>query len=127
MVAAAHPHTPATTTQPVPQRVGHAFRVLPRGTAGGGGRVGHRHVLFCDCWNNPSLWTAVQVFPYLRKRFGFQNIANMCGNWYMPIYTWDKPVDNERMHAPNFKWKCDLMSSPDTNHEEECDQVTCVG
>ena len=63
------------------------------------------------------------MFPYLRKRFGFQNIAQLCGNWYMPIFTWDKPVDNVRMHAPRFKWKCDLMSSPDTNHEEECDQV----
>ncbi len=64
-----------------------------------------------------------QVFPYLRKRFGFHNIATLCGNWYMPIFTWQKPVDNERMHADRFKWKCDLMSSPDTNHEEECDQV----
>lgn len=65
----------------------------------------------------------IEVFPYLRKRFGFQNIAQICGNWYMPIFTWEKPVDNERMRGPRFTWKCDHMSSPDTNHEEECDQA----
>ncbi len=58
----------------------------------------------------------------MRKRFGFMNVANLCGNFYYPIFSWDKPPD-ERMQSDLFKWKCDHRSSIDTNREFECDQV----
>lgn len=59
----------------------------------------------------------------MRKRYGFMNVAQLCGNFYMPIYSWEKPEDDERMNSELFKWKCDHRSSVDTNHEFECDQV----
>ena len=68
-----------------------------------------------------------QVFPYMRKRFGFMNVASLCGNFYYPIFSWDKPPEDERMNSAFFKWKCDHKSSIDTNHEFECDQVRWRG
>ncbi len=37
----------------------------------------------------------IEVFPYMRKRFGFMQAAGAAGQFYMPIFSWDK-VRGER-------------------------------
>lgn len=69
----------------------------------------------------------IEVFPYLRKRFGFGNLAQTCGNFYYPLYSWQKDPKDDRINGQLFRWKCDHRSSIDTNYEYICDQASKGG
>jgi hypothetical protein len=69
----------------------------------------------------------IEVFPYLRKRFGFMSVAQAIGNFYFPIFAWQKPRSGKSvMNETAFIQTCDPISSIYTNREFVCDQVRAV-
>lgn len=69
----------------------------------------------------------IEVFPYLRKRFGFMSVAQVIGNFYMPIYTWKKSVTGKSvMNETEFLTACEDLSSIYTNRVGVCDAAQKV-
>lgn len=69
----------------------------------------------------------IEVFPYLRKRFGFKTVADTIGNFYYPIFAWDKPRSGKDiMNQTQFIESCEHLSSIKTNAVGFCDQAQKV-
>jgi hypothetical protein len=69
----------------------------------------------------------IEVFPYLRKRFGFMSVAQVVGNFYMPIFAWKKPVTGKSvMNETDFLTGCENLSSIYTNRVGICDAAQKV-
>ena len=60
-----------------------------------------------------------QVVPYVRKCFGFMNVAMLCGNFFSQFSRGKNCPTMNALLSDFFKWKCDCTSSIDTNQEFE--------
>ncbi len=69
----------------------------------------------------------IEVFPYLRKRFGFMNVAQVSGNFYYPLFTWKKSLTGKTvMNETQFMNECDDLPSIVTNRVSACDAAQKV-
>jgi hypothetical protein len=69
----------------------------------------------------------IEVFPYLRKRFGFMSIAQVIGNFYYPLFSWEKGRTGKTvMNETAFLDSCENLSSIYTNKVGMCDAAQKV-
>ena len=69
----------------------------------------------------------IEVFPYLRKRFGFMGVAQVVGNFYFPLFAKTKSLTGKPvMNETAFMNACDHLSGIETNRVSLCDAAQKV-
>ncbi len=69
----------------------------------------------------------IEVFPYLRKRFGFMGVAQVVGNFYFPLFSKSKSLTGKPvMNETAFMNACDHLSGIETNRVALCDAAQKV-
>lgn len=64
----------------------------------------------------------IEVFPYMRKRFGFMQAATAAGQFYMPIFSYEKPLTGDATtNSTDWERDCEKVSAIQTNHIRTCD------